>query len=53
MEENVNVEITENSKKSDKNVESIYEMASVVVSAILTVGITRCGRRAYPCRSVP
>jgi signal peptidase I len=39
MEENVNVEITENSKKSDKNVESIYEMASVVVSAILTVGI--------------
>ena len=39
MEENINVETKENSKKSDKNLESIYEMASVVVSAILTVGI--------------
>lgn len=39
MEENINVETKENSKNSDKNLESIYEMASVVVSAILTVGI--------------
>ena len=39
MEENINVETKENSTKSDKNLESIYEMASVVVSAILTVGI--------------
>ena len=39
MEENMNVEIVEKVNKSDKNMESIYDMASVVVSAILTVGI--------------
>ncbi len=39
MEENVNVAVEEKVNKSDKNIESFYEMASVVVSAILTVGI--------------
>lgn len=39
MEENMNVEVVEKVNKSDKNMESIYDMASVVVSAILTVGI--------------
>lgn len=39
MEENVNVEVEEKVNKSDKNIESVYEMASVIVSAILTVGI--------------
>ncbi|MBR2953972.1 MAG: signal peptidase I [Clostridia bacterium] len=39
MEENMNVDVVEKVNKSDKNMESIYDMASVVVSAILTVGI--------------
>ncbi len=39
MEENMNVDVVEKVNKSDKNMESIYEIASVVVSAILTVGI--------------
>ncbi len=39
MEENIIVETKETSKQSNKNLESIYEMASVVVSAILAVGI--------------
>ena len=39
MEENMNIDVVEKVNKSDKNMESIYDMASVVVSAILTVGI--------------
>lgn len=35
MEENMNVEVAENVNKNDKNMESIYDMASVIVSAIL------------------
>ena len=39
MEENLTVETVEKEKKENKNMESIYDMASVIVSAILTVGI--------------
>ena len=39
MEENLTVETAEKDKKENKNMESIYDMASVIVSAILTVGI--------------
>ncbi len=39
MEEKSNVEVVEKNNKSDKNIESIYDMASVFVTAILTVGI--------------
>ena len=39
MEENLTVETVEKDKKGNKNMESIYDMASVIVSAILTVGI--------------
>jgi signal peptidase I len=39
MEENLTVETVEKDNKENKNMESIYDMASVIVSAILTVGI--------------
>lgn len=41
MEENMNVDVVEEkiSNKSKKNAESIYDIASIVVSAVISVGI--------------
>ena len=40
MDENMNVEVKEETvDKSKKNAESIYDIASIVVSAVLCVGI--------------
>ena len=41
MEENMNVDVVEeaSNEKSKKNAESVYDFASILVSAVLTVGI--------------